>query len=184
MFDVSFSELMVIAVVALIVIGPEKLPKVARMLGHLTGRVQRYVANVKEDINREMQFEDLQKLQQEIKQSVEYSQNSILNHTQAFENTFKETAAKETIGKESTNTAAIFEPSTELDALSDASDSVEHTEFIKPVELEAPIEPKKLVKRPRKPRATSTSVVENSNATAASANPASPATNTQSPTND
>ena len=100
MFDVSFSELMVIAVVALIVIGPEKLPKVARMLGHLTGRVQRYVANVKEDINREMQFEDLQKLQQEIKQSVEYSQNSILNHTQAFENTFKETAAKETTDKE------------------------------------------------------------------------------------
>jgi sec-independent protein translocase protein TatB len=70
MFDVSFSELAVIAVVALIVIGPEKLPKVARTLGLLAGRMQRYVANMKSDIEREMQFEDLQRLQQEIKQSV------------------------------------------------------------------------------------------------------------------
>ena len=70
MFDVAFSEVVVIAVVALIVIGPEKLPKVARTLGLLAGRVQRYVADVKTDLEREMQFEDLQKLQQEIKQSV------------------------------------------------------------------------------------------------------------------
>lgn len=85
MFDVSFSELIVIAVVALIVIGPEKLPKVARMLGHLTARMQRYVATVKEDINREIQFEDLQKLQQEIKQGVEKTQKSLLNTTSNFE---------------------------------------------------------------------------------------------------
>ena len=71
MFDVAFSELVVIAIVALIVIGPEKLPKVARTLGALVGRLQRYVANVKSDIEREMQFEDLQKLQQEIKQGAE-----------------------------------------------------------------------------------------------------------------
>jgi sec-independent protein translocase protein TatB len=74
LFDVSFSELVVIAIVALIVIGPEKLPKVARTLGLLLGRLQRYVANVKSDIEREMQFEDLQKLQQEIKQGVEKAQ--------------------------------------------------------------------------------------------------------------
>ena len=71
MFDVAFSELVVIAIVALIVIGPEKLPKVARTLGLLVGRLQRYVANVKSDIEREMQFEDLQKLQQEIKHGAE-----------------------------------------------------------------------------------------------------------------
>lgn len=68
MFDVAFSELVVIAIVALIVIGPEKLPKVARTLGALAGRMQRYIGNVKADIERQMQFEDLQKLQQEIKQ--------------------------------------------------------------------------------------------------------------------
>ena len=52
MFDVGISEIMVIAVVALIVLGPEKLPKTARTLGHLFGRLQRYVADVKADINR------------------------------------------------------------------------------------------------------------------------------------
>jgi sec-independent protein translocase protein TatB len=68
-FDVSFSELMVIAFVALIVIGPEKLPKVARTLGALVGRMQRYLAEVKEEVNREARFEELQQLQNEIKQS-------------------------------------------------------------------------------------------------------------------
>jgi len=71
LFDVSFSELMVIAVVALLVIGPEKLPKVARTVGAFIGRMQRYMTQVKEEINREVRFEELQKLQQEIKQSVE-----------------------------------------------------------------------------------------------------------------
>ncbi len=69
MFDVSFSELLVIAFVALIVIGPEKLPKVARTLGALVGRMQRYLAEVKEEVNREARFEELQQLQNEIKQS-------------------------------------------------------------------------------------------------------------------
>jgi len=68
-FDVSFSELIVIAVVALIVIGPEKLPKVARTLGALAGRMQRYVAQVKEEVNREVRFQELQQLQQEIKET-------------------------------------------------------------------------------------------------------------------
>lgn len=77
MFDVSFSELVVIAVVALIVIGPEKLPKVARTLGALMGRMQRYVAQVKEEVNREVRFEELQKLQQEIQQEVQSTANKI-----------------------------------------------------------------------------------------------------------
>jgi sec-independent protein translocase protein TatB len=67
MFDVGFSEIVMIAVVALIVIGPEKLPKTARMLGHLFGRLQRYVNEVKADINREMELDELRKLQREVK---------------------------------------------------------------------------------------------------------------------
>jgi sec-independent protein translocase protein TatB len=78
-FDVSFSELLVIAVVALLVIGPEKLPKVARTVGAFTGRMQRYMAQIKEEVNREMRFEELQKLQQEIKQSVENAEVDIKN---------------------------------------------------------------------------------------------------------
>ena len=70
MFDVSFSELLIIAVVALIVIGPEKLPKVARTLGLLTGRMKKYVSAIKSDIERDLQVEELQKLQQDAEHSV------------------------------------------------------------------------------------------------------------------
>jgi sec-independent protein translocase protein TatB len=66
MFDIGISEIMVIAVVALVVLGPEKLPKTARTLGHLFGRLQRYVGEVKADINRELAMEDLKKLQAEV----------------------------------------------------------------------------------------------------------------------
>ena len=62
MFDIGFSELMVIGLVALVVLGPERLPRVARTLGHLAGRLQRYVTDVKADISREMESEDLHKL--------------------------------------------------------------------------------------------------------------------------
>lgn len=66
MFDVGFTELMVIALVGLIVIGPERMPKVARTVGHLLGRLQRYVGDVKADINREMQLEELKKLKTQV----------------------------------------------------------------------------------------------------------------------
>ena len=68
MFDIGFSELMLIALVGLIVIGPERLPRVARTAGHLLGRLQRYVSDVKGDISREMQLEDLKKLQAQMEE--------------------------------------------------------------------------------------------------------------------
>lgn len=77
MFDVSFGEILIIAVVALIVIGPEKLPKVARTLGLLAGRMQRYVATVKDDIERELKADELRKLQQDVKQAVVTAESEI-----------------------------------------------------------------------------------------------------------
>jgi sec-independent protein translocase protein TatB len=65
MFDIGFSELFVIGVVALVVIGPERLPKVARTVGHLFGRLQRYVSQVKSDISREMDAAELSKVKTE-----------------------------------------------------------------------------------------------------------------------
>jgi sec-independent protein translocase protein TatB len=65
MFDIGFSELVVIGVVALVVIGPERLPKVARTLGVLFGRMQRYVNQVKSDISREMEMAELGKVKSE-----------------------------------------------------------------------------------------------------------------------
>lgn len=66
MFDIGFSEIVVIGVVALVVIGPERLPKTARTLGLLFGRLQRYVSDVKADISREMELDELRKLQREM----------------------------------------------------------------------------------------------------------------------
>ena len=77
MFDIGFSEIAVIAVVALIVIGPERLPKTARTLGHLFGRLQRYVADVKADINREMELEELRKLQQQVQTAAKDFESSM-----------------------------------------------------------------------------------------------------------
>ena len=92
MFDVGFSELMVIAVVALIVIGPERLPKVARTAGHLLGRLQRYVNDVKSDIHREMQLDELKKLQAEVQESARSMEHSVYQEMQALEQVGNETA--------------------------------------------------------------------------------------------
>ncbi|HEV2221090.1 MAG TPA: Sec-independent protein translocase protein TatB, partial [Casimicrobiaceae bacterium] len=66
MFDIGFSEIVLIAVVALVVLGPERLPKAARTMGLLFGRLQRYVNEVKADISREMELDELRKLQSEM----------------------------------------------------------------------------------------------------------------------
>ncbi len=93
MFDIGFSEILVIAVVALIVIGPERLPGVARTLGHLFGRMQRYVNDVKADIQREMELEELKKLRKD----VEDSARSIEDAARSFESSVNRevTAAQE-----------------------------------------------------------------------------------------
>jgi sec-independent protein translocase protein TatB len=86
MFDLGFTELMVIALVALVVIGPERLPRVARTMGHLAGRLQRYVADVKADINREVELDELKKMRDSMKDAasgMESSFNAELNKTES-----------------------------------------------------------------------------------------------------
>lgn len=85
MFDIGFSELMVIGIVALLVLGPERLPKVARTTGHLLGRLQRYVSDVKSDINREMQLEELKKLQEEARTAAMAFEGSVRSEVTGFE---------------------------------------------------------------------------------------------------
>lgn len=77
MFDIGFSELLVIGVVALVVIGPERLPKVARTLGIVFGRLQRYVAQVKSDINREMEASELSKVKTEFESAARGFQQDV-----------------------------------------------------------------------------------------------------------
>ena len=89
MFDVGFSEIVVIAVVALIVIGPERLPRTARMLGHLFGRLQRYVNDVKADISREMELDELRRLQREVKGAATEIEQSMRSAATDFQSGIK-----------------------------------------------------------------------------------------------
>jgi sec-independent protein translocase protein TatB len=100
MFDIGFSELLVIGVVALLVIGPERLPKVARTAGILFGRFQRYVANVKSDIQREMDASELSKLKTEVQDAARSFEQSVNDQvkeaessTRAIEQSMSDAAA-------------------------------------------------------------------------------------------
>ena|SRR3989338_931457 len=79
MFDIAFSELMVIMVVALVIIGPERLPKVARTAGHLWGRMQRYVHNVKNEIANDLAIEEAKQLGGSIRKEVASVEQSLLD---------------------------------------------------------------------------------------------------------
>ncbi len=113
MFDIGFSELVVIGIVALVVIGPEKLPRVARTVGHLLGRLQRYVSDVKSDINREMELEDLKKVRdslQETASSFETSVRSELAKTETDLSQSVEALASEAKPEEKTPEAEAKKP--------------------------------------------------------------------------
>lgn len=93
MFDIGFSELVVIALVALIVIGPERLPKVARTLGHLLGRMQRYVNDVKADISREMELDELRKLQSTVEEAARSIEQSVHQEVSTAQSQFNDVTA-------------------------------------------------------------------------------------------
>jgi len=107
MFDVGFSEIVVIAVVALVVVGPEKLPRVARTLGHMAGRLQRYVNEVKADINREIELEELRKLQSEMKQAAHSLEQSVSSAAHEVEQGAR--SVEEHLTANLTETAAVAE---------------------------------------------------------------------------
>ena len=84
MIDFGFDKLALISAVALIVIGPEKLPRVARTVGTLLGKAQRYVADVKAEVNRSIELEELKKMKtqfEEAARDVEQSVSSEINQT-------------------------------------------------------------------------------------------------------
>lgn len=85
MFGITFSEIMVILVVALIFIGPEQLPKVARTMGMMWGRAQRYVNGVKADIARDMAIEEFRQMQQKVQQEASAAEQALKEGAQSAE---------------------------------------------------------------------------------------------------
>ena len=90
MFDIGFTEIFVIGVVALVVIGPERLPRVAKTVGHLFGRMQRYVSEVKADISREIELDELRKLQSTLQDAGRSIEQSVTSQVSFIESEVKQ----------------------------------------------------------------------------------------------
>lgn len=131
MFDIGFSELMVIAVVALIVIGPERLPKVARTLGHLFGRMQRYVNDVKADISRELELGELKKLQSTMQDAARSFEESVTREVNTTESELQKIAQE-------ANPTAPPPPAAETVAAGDAPQPAPAAEPTPQMELALP----------------------------------------------
>jgi len=102
MIDFGFDKLALIGAVALIVIGPEKLPKVARTMGHLFGKAQRYVAEVKAEVNRSIELEELKKMKTQFEDAARDVQTSVEQNIrdahQSFESDWRSATAGLTDG--------------------------------------------------------------------------------------
>ena len=90
MFDIGVTEIFVIGVVALIVIGPERLPRVAKTVGLLFGRMQRYVSEVKSDINREIELDELRKLKSTMQDAARSIEQSVTSQVSFIESEVKQ----------------------------------------------------------------------------------------------
>ena len=90
MIDLGVSKIALIGAVALIVIGPEKLPRVARTVGTLLGKAQRYVQDVKQEVSRSMELDELKKMKDSVEGAARDVENSIQTHSSDFEKTWSE----------------------------------------------------------------------------------------------
>ncbi|MDP2879475.1 MAG: Sec-independent protein translocase protein TatB [Sulfuricella sp.] len=110
MFDFSFFELVVIGVVALIVVGPERMPKVARAAGLLFGRAQRYVSEVKADINNQLKLDELRKIEADMRAKASTAEHLIIEETQHVEQEFRGVAESAILAAPSQGDAAAEKP--------------------------------------------------------------------------
>jgi sec-independent protein translocase protein TatB len=98
MIDLGISKLAMIGAVALIVIGPEKLPRVARTVGTLIGKAQRYVSDVKAEVNRSMELDELKKMKETVESAAKDVGQSIKSGADDFEKSWAEATQTATSG--------------------------------------------------------------------------------------
>jgi sec-independent protein translocase protein TatB len=101
MIDFGFDKIALIGAVALIVIGPQKLPRVARTVGHLLGKAQRYVADVKAEVNRSIELEELQKMKSQFETAASDIQNTVNREVNEATRSFETSWSDATAGLES-----------------------------------------------------------------------------------
>jgi len=112
MIDLGLSKLAVIGAVALVVIGPERLPKVARMAGSLFGRAQRYINELKSEVSREIDLEELRKMQKEMQDAASGVEQSIVQGMSEVESSVGSAWSEATKESDSTWTSSLSAPPT------------------------------------------------------------------------
>ena len=138
MFDIAFSEITLIAVVALIVIGPERLPKVAKTLGHMFGRLQRYVNEVKADISREMELDELRKLKSEVQSAAQDLQQSVSQAAQEVESGVRSVEAQLSAAEAEAKAVAAGESTAAMAATPAAAETPTPVPAAAPADVEPP----------------------------------------------
>lgn len=107
MIDLGISKLALIGVVALVVIGPERLPKVARMAGTLFGRAQRYINDVKTEVSREIELEELRKMQKEMQEAASSVEQTIAENIAEVQSEMQEALSNPLLDTATPNQVAV-----------------------------------------------------------------------------
>jgi len=110
MFDIGVTKLMIVGGIALIVIGPERLPRVARMVGTLVGRAQRYVADVKAEVNRSIELEELQKMKSQFETAARDVHDSVNRGVDEARTNIEQSLSVEGESASATSAAAAAAP--------------------------------------------------------------------------
>ena len=110
MIDIGLSKMALIGAVALIVIGPEKLPRVARTVGTLLGKAQRYVSDVKAEVNRSMELDELKKMKESVESAARDVHNSIQTSASEFEKDWAEATSLASAASEEQSPASLVVP--------------------------------------------------------------------------
>jgi sec-independent protein translocase protein TatB len=93
LFDLDFSKIAVVSAVALVVIGPERLPSVARTVGTLIGKAKRYISDVKAEVNRTMELDELKKMKETMESTAREVESSVQTAASDFEKDWADTTA-------------------------------------------------------------------------------------------
>lgn len=110
MIDLGLTKIALIAVVALVVVGPERLPKVARMAGTLFGRAQRYINEVKSEVSREIELEELRKMQKDMQEAASDVEQSISRNLSEFDSDMRDTFSNPLAEPESAGSGSYETP--------------------------------------------------------------------------
>jgi sec-independent protein translocase protein TatB len=116
MIDFGFDKILLIGTVALVVLGPEKLPRTARTIGHLLGKAQRYVADVKAEVNRSIELEELKKMKTQFETAARDVEQSVQSEVRAASDELSKGwqeagSAYESIGSEDPGASGYEPPS-------------------------------------------------------------------------